>query len=239
MRILKDFIINNGCFSKEENTRIFNKWFSNGPRYYFKVAAKKLNFKDKCVCDLGCAYGTNLVNLKNNSYGIEINKDMFSFVKSIGLEVYNIDFISGDISKLKKPDVIWASAILEHIDSPHIFLRRCFNLLKDDGLICIYVPIIPFFTFLEKIPLISKFFISYTHGDHINAFTQKTLKFFCKRAGFEIIDIGPFYPYIGSLLNLFNITGMCFCICKKINNWEYPLNSTRRKSLNVNGYEYI
>lgn len=48
------------------------------------------------------------------------------------------DFMTVDISQ--GFDAIWASHVLEHQPNVNLFLRRCFSLLRDDGVLAITVP---------------------------------------------------------------------------------------------------
>lgn len=43
-------------------------------------------------------------------------------------------------TQLPQYDCVWASHVLEHQLNAHDFLRRCFELLKDDGILAITVP---------------------------------------------------------------------------------------------------
>lgn len=198
---LKDFIIKNGCFSEEENLQIYEKWFANGPRYLFKAVDKKYKITSKILCDIGCAYGTNLIYCAQGSYGIEIDKRKVEFAKSIGLMVYERDFLKDDISELPKADIVWCSAVLEHVESPYIFLKKICHILRPNGLIVIYVPTIPLFPKFSSIPWIKKYISGFNNQDHINAFVPSTLKFICERAGFYTIEVSPFYPSFFSAFN--------------------------------------
>jgi len=64
-----------------------------------------------------------------------------------GKEVYTISLIPpadiiGDFLDIDLPkfDCIWASHVLEHQRNVGLFLDKCFNTLKDDGLLAITVP---------------------------------------------------------------------------------------------------
>lgn len=198
---LKFLITKHGCFSEEENLNIFEKCFKNGPRYLFKAVNKKYKITSKVLCDIGCSYGTNLIYCLPGSYGIEIDSRKVSFAKSIGLKVYQRDFLKDDISDLPKVEVIWCSAVLEHVESPYIFLIKIHHILNPGGLLIIYVPTIPLFPQLSSIPWIKKYISGFNNKDHINAFIPSTLKFICERAGFYTVEISPFYPNFFSAFN--------------------------------------
>lgn len=70
------------------------------------------------------------------------------FMRSAGLDVTTISYeppadIVGDFCKLhfeEAYDAIWASHVLEHQPNVGVFLRKCFHLLRDDGVLAVTVP---------------------------------------------------------------------------------------------------
>jgi SAM-dependent methyltransferase len=181
----------------------------------------------------------HLVFCPPGSDGIEIEEFEVKFAQSIGLTVHQRDVLYDSLEDLPKVDAVWNSAVLEHVESPHIFLRKLHSLLKPDGLLAIYVPTIPPFQFLEHLPRLGHYFTGYLYGDHINAFTPQTLKFFCERAGFETLEVSSFYPQPFSFLrrHLMLIDG-CMYVGKKKEDWDYPDNATRRKANTGKGFVF-
>lgn len=241
MTTKKDFfelVLQKGCYSKEENLRIYNKFFKNAPRYLFRAVDKKYNISKKILCDVGCSYGQNLLYCSDGSYGIEVIHGYASFARSLGLNVYQRNAVADSLADLPKVEVIWCSALLEHVDSPHVLLRRMHNMLSPGGLICVYVPTISLLAFLRKMPVIGKHFSGYIHADHINAFSAKTLRFTCERAGFETYEVSPFYPPPLNFLNFIPLIDGIVYIGKKIENWDYPKNSARKATTNSVGYVF-
>ncbi len=198
---LRDFIIENGCFTKEENLKIFENYFAKGPRYLFQAVDKKYNITSKLLCDIGCSYGMNLIYCTPDSYGIEVDRRKVEFARGIGLKVYELNLLRDDTSCLPRVDIIWCSAVLEHLDSPYIFLTKIREMLKPDGLLAIYVPTIPIFPSLSYFPYLGKYVSGFKNKEHIYAFVPSTLRFICERAGFMTIENSPFYP---SFLGIFN-----------------------------------
>ena len=115
--------------------------------------------------------------------------------------VFQRDFLKDDISDLTKVDIVWCSAVLEHVESPFIFLKKIYQLLNSGGLLFLYTPIIPILPFLGNLPGIGKYISGFNNKDHIYAYVPITLKFLCERAGFYTIEVSPFYP---SFLRIFN-----------------------------------
>jgi SAM-dependent methyltransferase len=240
---LQDYILGRGCYSSEENKRIYEKWFADAPRYLFRAVDKKYAITKRVLCDVGCAYGMNLVFCAPGSYGIEIECYEAKFAQSLGLTVYQRDVINDAVCDVPKADVVWCSAILEHVESPHILLRKLHQLLKPQGLIALYVPTIPLISSLRYLPGVGKYFFGHMASDHINAFVPATLRFFCERAGFKTIEVSPFYPDPLRCLNHFPVARClvdgCVYIGQSITDWEYPQRATRRVGLSKNGFVVV
>ena len=47
------------------------------------------------------------------------------------------DFLSCDVTGF---DLVWCSHVLEHQPNPNLFLKKCFDILNDDGWLCVTVP---------------------------------------------------------------------------------------------------
>ena len=239
---MEQMILERGCYSQHENRRIYDKWFAQGPRLKFQAVNRKYYLTDKVVCDIGCSYGTTLLFCKAGSYGIEIETYQSQFARSIGLQVHQRDFLNDTIADLPQVEAVWCSAVLEHVESVHIFLRRMALLLQPNGLVGIYVPTIPVAPALRRVPKLHKYTTGYLYSDHINAFTPSTLRFFCERAGFQTLEVSPFLPGIAAIANhvpLMNrIVDGCVYIGRKIPDWDYPENATRAATVEDKGFAY-
>jgi SAM-dependent methyltransferase len=228
---LEQFIIEKGCFSPEENARIFKKWFKFGPRRRAYEVIKKYKLDTASTIDIGCGYGNNQMFLGEGSYGVEIDKNFVQFCNSIGLPAYVRDVATSDLSDLPKVNNAIAWAVMEHVDSQHSFLRNIHSALNPEGKLFLYVPTIPFFipNFLPK--RFRKYWEGHLHGDHVNAYTARTLIFICERAGFETISCSPgLYGYLSWLNYVPGITNFfdgCLYVGKAIPDWKYPGGSTR------------
>jgi SAM-dependent methyltransferase len=138
----------------------------------------------------------NLVYATPNSYGIEIDERRVDFCLGLGLTVYQRDFVEDDVADLPQVEVVWCSAVLEHVDAPHIFLRNIHSILAPGGLVAIYVPTIPWTRWMcpHQWPLLSRYFVGHLASDPVNAFVPETLAFFCEGAGFETLEVSTFFP---------------------------------------------
>lgn len=74
-----------------------------------------------------------------------------------------------DIDDINKVNAIWAAHVLEHQPNPNLFLRKCFDLLDDDGILFLTVP-----------PLKHD-----VVGGHLNLYNAGILIYQCIMAGFD------------------------------------------------------
>jgi SAM-dependent methyltransferase len=233
----REHIVANGCFEKQENERIFKKWFRSAPKVAFRRADAIYDLKSRTLCDVGCAYGANLPFAKPDSYGLEVNADYVRFARSVGLTVFQRDVVDDDLSDLPLVDVVWCSAVIEHVDSPHILLRKLHLLLKPGGLLLLFAPILPLIPALRHLPKYGSNFTSHLHEDHVSAFTRQTLRFTCERAGFETVELTALYRKPLSVLNrVLFLPATCMYVGRAREGWDYPEVSCRQAVRNARGF---
>ncbi|MDB5238021.1 MAG: glycosyl transferase family 2 [Candidatus Kaiserbacteria bacterium] len=193
---LKEYVVKHGGPSAEKNLEIYEKWFRKSPRYLFKAVDKNYQLTKKVFCDIGCSYGMNLVWSRAESYGVDIVPEYTEFAQNLGLTAYTRDVITADLSDLPKVEAVWCCAVLEHVDAPHIFLRKLWTLLEPNGMIFMWVPTIPPapWRYLRHVPFLKRHLTAHTHSDHVNAFTPSTVRFMAERAGFDTIELNALYP---------------------------------------------
>lgn len=237
---LREYVISHGCFSAEENARIYEKWYARSPRYLFRAVDRKYRICQRVLCDVGCSHGMNLAFCAPGSYGIELDTYAAQFAASLGANVYERDVENDDLSNLPKADVVWCSAVLEHVDSPHLFLCKLRGLLRPSGLLAVYVPTLPILPWLRWVPGIGRYVSGHQAADHVNAFVPRTLRFFAERAGFETLEVSPFYP---GMLRAFNrvpllnqLVDGCIYVGQKVDAWDYPEKATRQAAANHRGF---
>lgn len=238
----RDTLVEKGCYGEERNLRIFNKWYKPGPRSRLVDVIDRYNLSTKMVAEVGCGYGGNLIHYGPHSYGVEILPNEVNFINSVGMTAYERDIVTQSIDDLPKAEAIVSWAVLEHVVSPHIALRKMHQMLLPGGKIFIYVPTIPLFPFLGRFPKFQNYFWGHRQDDHINAYTKDTIRFFAERAGFKTIEVSPGYRGIFRIFNHLPIVNRlidgCVYIGEAIPNFEYPKASTRKVSKNLSGFEY-
>jgi len=228
---LEAYVLSRGCFDPEKNKAIYDVWFRKSPRYLFKAINKRYHLTDKVFCDVGCSYGMNLIYAdKPGSYGIDIVPEYAQFARGLGLSAYDRDVVTADLSDLPKVEAVWCCAVLEHVDAPHVFLRKLWTLLEPGGLLFMWVPTLPGipWKYLRYVPFMRKHMTAHTHSDHVNAFTPSTVRFMAERAGFETIELNALYPQPFAWLGrfLFVLDGVMYVGRKK--KESYFGNSTRK-----------
>lgn len=240
-------VVERGCFTPDENRDIYRANYEHPRHKMFLRIARELDLANKLVCDAGCGYGANLSHCGPGSYGIDMSNRAVRFCTSLGLNVYKHDIVRDDLSSLPRADVVWNSATIEHVDSPHIFLRKLHGLLKPGGLMLLEVPFTGSYAYgvVKFLPSPRK-----QSGDHVNAFTPTTLRFFCERAGFEtvavqrwsskLLKLAPGLPrWLHRLVPLAPIADRILYIGLRPAEWEYPPKARRRVANTPEGFRAV
>mgnify|MGYP001592941956 CR=1 FL=1 len=220
---IRELISKRGCFDKKENLRIYDKFFKKTPRT-FRMPLQKYQLYEKKVLDIGCSYGQYLIRFGPESVGIDIQEKMINFGRGLGLQIIKSD-VDKDIAVSNNSfDAIWCSNLLEHVISPHKFLKICHDKLNSQGLLFIKVPLIPslFVDFIY-----SKIFgdVGYRQSEHIYAYTKKSIEFIVNRAGFRVIE-GNIFLFSNKLLDrllnppLSRLNLTITIVAKKIDNFS-------------------
>jgi 2-polyprenyl-3-methyl-5-hydroxy-6-metoxy-1,4-benzoquinol methylase len=147
---MKTYYKDDGYFKKSPNLSLRKAFASkslliSNAEKRIKEATKNqaVNFNNKKILDVGCAYGEVLYYLKKkyNSkvFGIEASKE----TAAMGERMFNIKIyplLLEEFMTKDKFDIILSSHTLEHVDNPHIFLTKIRKLLKPQGYLYIEVP---------------------------------------------------------------------------------------------------
>ena len=113
-----------------------------------KAINKYLNYKPRNIIDLGTADGEMLYDLSisfpdTEFLGVEYSRDLVEIAHQKNLS--NVKIIEGDVNEVHKLvevkfDVVIATAIIEHVDNPEVFMKRVYDLLKTDGILILTTP---------------------------------------------------------------------------------------------------
>ena len=151
--------------------------------YEFLSNALKKEIKGKFVVEIGAGAGGNLQYFKeknNQVFGLDLDSNYITFGKEKGL-----DLVIGtveDLSKVKKPDIIIYSHVLEHISDPINELNTIKKFLHKDSLLYVEVPGVKHLHLSYK-----QDFLRYLQFPHLYHFTLNSLYNCLKKCGFELI----------------------------------------------------
>lgn len=103
----------------------------------------KIDFYNKSVLDVGCAYGELLYYLKKKYHcevvGIEPSKE----TANLGKKMFDISIkpsVLEEFNTKQKFDVVLCRHTLEHVDNPLSFLKKIKSILNTNGLLYLEVP---------------------------------------------------------------------------------------------------
>jgi SAM-dependent methyltransferase len=153
-------------------------------KYFYLFNEKIKNIiNDKNVLEIGCPSGkiaNKLGNFKkwfivepNKNKNIVLNEKI-CFIEKFFDEKFYIN---------EEIDVITHSHLFEHIYFPNDFLKKCNELLKEDGEMFFGIPNMEYFTENKNIPFLG---ICFEHTIFLN---KENVTFLLKKNNFEILDI--------------------------------------------------
>ena len=95
----------------------------------------------KSILDIGSSNGEFMIFCKERGLdvkGVEINKSTADFALSLGLSVFNGPIESYDTRE--KFDYVYLGDVIEHVEDPVLLIKKCKDLLKDNGYIIVITP---------------------------------------------------------------------------------------------------
>ena len=118
--------------------------------------------------------------------GIEFDKNIYTFAKRKSRNVIFGDFLKTNFEK--KFDILFASQVVEHIDEPNIFFKKCNEVLKKDGILHIDVSNDrSMLSYLRKVFKNNKFYGAIRPPYHMRAYSSNSLnKLFLKNNFYNI-----------------------------------------------------
>lgn len=160
---------------------------------------KDLLGQDSKVLEVGCSYGGVLNEVMKHGvdvcHAIEPNSDDVRFVRET---IPDVIIQEGFFLDLDLPtdyyDVIMGFQVLEHVQSPRLFLEKIFRLLKKGGALHLEVPNhnAALLQYYDK----AQHSAFYYHQNHIHYFTGESIVELCKLCGFEgEIQSQLMYPF--------------------------------------------
>jgi ubiquinone/menaquinone biosynthesis C-methylase UbiE len=120
--------------------------------HFYQISKRinnKFNLKSKdSIIEIGSNDGTFLKYIKKISnievLGVDPSKFMCNLAKKRGVRTYNDFFTLKNSKKIKNKygnfDLLYAANVFNHVDNANDFLKGCYHVLKNDGLIVLEVP---------------------------------------------------------------------------------------------------
>jgi len=150
-------------------------------------------FKDKLTSEtkfleIGCAHGGIVSRV--NDFGVKecqvvepnIQDSDFVKYKNPNVIVHNSILKDADLPK-DYFDIIVAFDVVEHVFNPKDFLKKCFDLLKENGILVVAIP--NHNDVLLTNYECEKYQKFYYHKAHINYFTSHSILDLCESVGFQ------------------------------------------------------
>lgn len=141
----------------------------------------------KMMVDVGAGYGSfleaaRIFNTAKKYLAVEPAKESADKCRERGFEV--IEKMIEDVVITEKADLIVNFELVEHLFNPGLFIKSCYNLLKNDGLFIITTPNIEGF----DLAVLGKKSDNIAGPVHLNYFNLKSLSERLVREGFEILE---------------------------------------------------
>jgi SAM-dependent methyltransferase len=102
--------------------------------FYFRDFLDKNYYK---IIDIGCANGDFLANDRENMIGVDLSKSLLKIARKRGFNVLYADVDNSLCFKDNSFDAVYSSHVVEHVNNPISFLKECYRVLKQEGLLVI------------------------------------------------------------------------------------------------------
>jgi SAM-dependent methyltransferase len=219
-----EFVFTNPQTEEEDLKKLYSsEYYGEEHQRFWLVIEKVINsfrkgriekieqfMKKGRILDIGCGRGKMLDGLKDRgweTYGTELSEESARYAKErLRLNVYQGDFVNSNFPA-DFFDCVTLFHVLEHLKDPLRNLAEIKRVLKKDGLLLIALP-----NFGGGQSVFSgKAWFHLDVPRHYSHFTQKTLKSFLDKSGFQIKKVNHFSPEydpFGFLQSLYNFIGI-------------------------------
>ena len=165
-------------------------------KFWNSLSSKGIINKNSSILDVGCGDGKFLSILKKGGFKDLTGIDLFIDEKNMphGIKIYQSSL--EDFKPNRKYDLITSNHSFEHMDNQLENLRCFENLVKDDGIIVIRIPI-------KSKPVWGKYGVNWFQIDaprHFYLHTVESFKILCSKTNLSIEDI-VFDSYDSIFLN--------------------------------------
>lgn len=204
--------------SEKELHKIYNGGYFQGKEYLNYINDKNItqkNFKKRLgtlnkylengthnsLLEIGCAYGFFLELAEKfikDVTGIDVTEEGTKYAREIlHLNAINADFLQYDLAK-KKFDVVCIWDTIEHLRSPHLYIKKISDHMNQGGIIAITTGDIE--SFMSRIRK-EKWRLIHP-PTHVHYFSKRSITLLLQKYGFSVIH----QSYCGFFRSLDNIT---------------------------------
>lgn len=181
------------------------------------------------IMDFGAGYGNFCAisaKIGFTTYAFDLSEDKNDHIKNMGVTIINnLDNYIGFF------DFIYVNQVFEHVSEPGSILEKLQLCLKNTGYIYVAVPDSTDAKKILKANGLSKsFFKLLSPHQHINAFTNNTLRLLGENSGLKALSMWDFLTMFSRSLNL---TELKFLIKKTIKNKSYSTGLFFKKKVNL------
>ena len=148
----------------------------------------KYNQKNDALLDVGAGYGIfceeiQKIKLFKSVIALEPSQEFAKMCRKKGLEVIE-EFIE-NVKLDNGVDVITSFELIEHLFDPKLFLKKCSEILKKDGMLILTTPNIKGF----DLDLLGRLSDNIVAPNHINYFNIQSLTLLLNACGFEVLEV--------------------------------------------------
>jgi SAM-dependent methyltransferase len=174
------------------------RWSRIGPCLRMIQEEQRDKGRRLTILDVGCGDGAVsrlFLEAGSEVFGVDIVPEFAEKASKKGIQVKVADVTKDGLPFPEmEMDVVYAGALIEHLYDPEFFLRECYRVLKEDGLLVLSTPNIASLT--SRLRMLfgrgPKFYasaLSWEFGGHIRIFTSKTLKQLLKKNGLPVEEM--------------------------------------------------
>jgi len=135
------------------------------------------------IFEIGCGAGYSIRFLRDNGFdvtGIDPSEYSLRWSERLGFKLINDFFKEGMLEQ--KPDFIYCNDVFEHIPDVERFSRLVHDSLDDSGVFCIATT--------NSTHSIAVGDISMLEHQHVNMFTERSIRLILRHAGFTDVQVG-------------------------------------------------
>lgn len=189
----------------QDLVKSWHSWFN-----YFK----KYFDDKKSILDIGSGSGISLVMFEKEGYDVTGIEPDSRNVELINKRLKNGKCISGFFENIKlknKFKIIWSSHSFEHVKNPNSFLKKCVELLDDDGILCIVVPDGDSPNMLDQ---------SVKNKNHLFHYSKKSIQILAEKHNLNIISCNSLALMNRNIFRINKIARKCKLT--SISNYLFP-----------------